>query len=192
MIKSLTNPDLPQLLDIGCGRSKAPGSYGVDQFQLPGVDLVCNLNEQWPLDDASFDHVVFRHSIVHLNSLEHALREARRVLRKGGTVEIVSPHFSSDNAFTDPTMNFSTGWRTLDFYCSNGATLYGYYGQTGLRLKHKRIHLYRSKIHGVVQHTAAALFWPVEFIINLMPRVYEKYLCFLIRGNEVRYILEAE
>lgn len=180
-----------RILDVGCGPAKQAGAVGVDQFDLPGVDVVCDLNGHWPFDDGSFDHVVFRHSIVHLNSLERALREARRVVRLGGRIEIISPHFSSDNAFTDPTMNFTTGYRTMDYYCANGSMIYGYYGQLGLRILEQRIHLYRSEPRTPGQRVAAALFRPLDALVNAFPRVYEKFFCFILRGNEVRFVLEA-
>lgn len=178
-------------LDVGCGMSKMPGAIGVDQFDLPGVDVVCDLNARWPFDNASFSYVIFRHSIVHLQSLEAALREARRVCRTGGRIEIISPHFSSDNAFTDPTMNFSTGYRTMDYYCANGSMNYGYYGQLGLRIVEQRIYLYRCDPKTRAQKLAAAIAWPADLVVNAMPRVYEKLLCFVLRANEVRFVLEA-
>lgn len=179
-------------LDVGCGLAKQPGALGIDQFALPGVDLVCDLNKPWPLKAGQFDRVIFRHSIAHLISLEHALREARRVVRMGGVIEIISPHFSSDNAFTDPTTRFYTGWRTMDYYCANGSMVYGYYGQLGLRIRTRRIYLYRAELKFARHRLIAALVWPLEAVINLMPRLYEKLLCFVLRGNEIRYVLEAE
>lgn len=181
-----------RILDVGCGPAKQAGATGIDQFDLPGVDIVADLNQRWPVDDSTFDLVVFRHSIAHLESLEHALREARRVLCKGGTIDIISPHFSSDNAFTDPTMRFSTGWRTVDYYCANGSMRYGYYGQLRLRIRKRRLYFYRAEPKGARQKAIATLIWPLDSVINAMPRVYEKFLCFLIRGNEIRYVLEAE
>ena len=185
------DPGTLRVLDVGCGPAKQSGATGIDQFALPGVDVVADLNEDWPLADATFDRVVFRHSIVHLRSLEHALREARRVLVPGGQIEIVSPHFSSDNAFTDPTINFATGWRTMDYYCANGSMMYGYYGQLGLRIRERRIYLYRAELKNARHKVAAALIWPFEALINAMPRIYEKFLCFVIRGNEIRSLLVA-
>lgn len=184
--------DQPRVLDVGCGKAKREGAFGIDQFSLAGVDLVCDLNQPWPLEDGRFDHVIFRHSIVHLESLEHALREARRVVRKGGTIEVISPHFSSDNAFTDPTMRFSTGWRTLDYYCSNGSMGYGYYGQVGLRIADRRIYLYRCELRNRRQQIVALCLRPLEALVNAGPRLYEKFFCFILRGNEIRFLLEAE
>lgn len=180
-----------RILDVGCGAVKQAGAFGIDRVKLPGVDLTCDLNESWPIADGKFDRVVFRHSIVHLASLEHALREARRVVRHGGLVEIISPHFSSDNAFTDPTMRFSTGWRTMDYYCTNGSVIYGYYGRVGLAIRSRRIYMYRAEPRTALQRVLAALVWPLEALANVMPRIYEKFLCFIVRGNEIRYVLEA-
>lgn len=189
-----TTRELPgeeRILDVGCGPAKQSGAFGIDRINLPGVDLTCDLNEAWPIADGAFDRVVFRHSIVHLLSLEHALREARRVVRHGGLVEIISPHFSSDNAFTDPTMHFSTGWRTMDYYCVNGSMIYGYYGRLGLLIRARRIYIYRAEPKTTLHRVLAALVLPLEALINAMPRIYEKFLCFIVRGNEIRYVLEA-
>ena len=180
------------VLDVGCGSAKEGGAFGLDRINLPGVDLVCDLNDSWPLESESFDKVLFRHSIIHLTSLEHALREARRVLRVGGTIDIISPHFSSDNAFTDPTVQFSTGWRTMDYYCANGSMIYGYYGQLGLRIRERRIYLYRAELKTARHRIVSKLFWPFDAFANAFPRAYEKFLCFILRGNEIRFLLEAE
>ena len=162
-----------RVLDVGCGRAKEPGSVGVDRFALAGVDVVCDLDTHWPFPDASFERVIFRHSICHMRSLENALREARRVCVPGATVEIISPHFSSDNAFTDPTMQFSTGYRTLDYYCENGSMAYGYYGQVGFRISKRRIYLYRSTVRNSRQRVVSFLFWPFDVFANCFPRFYE-------------------
>ncbi|MFM9829162.1 MAG: methyltransferase domain-containing protein [Sphingomonas sp.] len=182
---------IARVLDVGCGPSKMPGAIGVDRFDLPGVDVVCDLNERWPFEDARFGHIIFRHSIVHLRSLEAALREARRVCQTGGRIEIISPHFSSDNAFTDPTMTFSTGYRTMDYYCENGSMGYGYYGQLGLRIVGRRIYLYRATPKTSRQRAIATLLWPADALVNAMPRLYEKFWCFVVRATEIRFVLEA-
>ncbi|TDM09550.1 MAG: hypothetical protein C4K60_09940 [Ideonella sp. MAG2] len=180
-----------RILDVGCGPAKQAGAVGVDRASLPGVDVVCDLNGPWPFPNGGFDRVVFRHSICHLQSLEAALREARRVCRLGGKIEIITPHFSSDNAFTDPTMTFSTGYRTIDYYCENASTVYKYYGQFGLRMVYRRIHLYRAELKNSRHRLIAKLVWPLDAVVNAFPRIYEKFFCFILRGNEVRFVLEA-
>lgn len=180
------------VLDVGCGPAKEQGAVGIDQFPLPDVDVVCDLNRAWPLDSNRFDRVVFRHSINHLNDLRFALAEAERVAKRGATIEIIAPHFSSDNIFTDPTVKFFTGYRTMDYYCRNGNTRYKYYASTNLEMIYRRIYLYKSNPIGIKQKVLNALVSPFELLINLTPRIYEKFICFIIRANEIVYVLKVK
>jgi len=59
-------------------------------------------------------------------------------------------------------------------------------------LEKVKIHLYRSKCTKRYQYVARCLFYPLEMLINAVPRVYEKFFCFIIRANEVEYVLRAE
>jgi len=179
------------ILDVGCGPTKEPGAVGIDQFSLQGVDVVCDLNADWPLQSAVFEQVVFRHSINHLSDLGHALTEAERVSRRGGKVKIIAPHFSSDNIFTDPTVKFFTGYRTMEYYCTNTTIRYRYYASTTLKLVYRRIHLYKSRPNGWIDRTVNALVWPLETVINRFPRIYEKFFCFIVRANEIVYVMEV-
>ncbi|MGA7802795.1 MAG: methyltransferase domain-containing protein [Gammaproteobacteria bacterium] len=178
-------------LDVGCGPAKEAGAVGIDQFALEGVDVVCNLDKGWPLRSAVCDRVVFRHSINHLRDLRVVLQEAERVTKPGGTVHIIAPHFSSDNIFTDPTVKFFTGYRTMDYYCVNTATRYRYYASTRLELIYRRIHLYKSTPQGRKQEILNKLVFPLEAVINRFPRIYEKFFCFMLRANEVVYVLKV-
>ena len=37
-----------KILDLGCGRNKLQGAFGVDFVELPGVDFVWDLNKELP------------------------------------------------------------------------------------------------------------------------------------------------
>ena len=41
------------VLDIGCGAHKQPGTIGVDQRRVPGVDVVCDFERGLPFEDSS-------------------------------------------------------------------------------------------------------------------------------------------
>jgi len=68
-----------------------------------------------PLRSSSFSHVYASHVIEHLRSPATFLREARRVLVRGGFLEVWTPNFLSVNAKRDPThlhvFNLFTLWR---------------------------------------------------------------------------------
>jgi hypothetical protein len=88
-------------------------------------------------------------------------------------------------------MKFFTGYRTLDYYCAEGATRYGYYGDVGLRIVRRRIEVYRTEPKTAKQKAIAFFLSPLNGLINMFPRAYEKFFCFLFRANEVHFVLKA-
>ncbi|KXA73681.1 hypothetical protein AXA74_06640 [Bordetella hinzii LMG 13501] len=88
------------VLDIGSGSYIEPEYFaGTDYKSLTGLDplppmqtppfkLVGGLSEYLPFADASFDVVTFITSLDHVIDVDKTLRECRRVLRPGGTVQI--------------------------------------------------------------------------------------------------------
>ena len=93
-----------ETLDIGCGRAKTAGAFGIDLQPGPGVDLVHDLNRlPWPLESDRFERVICSHVLEHLTDLVPVLNEIHRVSRPGARVQIVTPHFSSLNSWEDPT-----------------------------------------------------------------------------------------
>lgn len=106
-----------QSLNLGCGqdiRPKADGWVNMDLAPLPGVDVVHDLLEfPWPFRAGSFDHIHCSHVLEHVphyagrgqrkDGFLLVMEEMHRVLRPGGTVEILCPHHRGDNRWIDPT-----------------------------------------------------------------------------------------
>lgn len=92
-------------LDLGCGKAKREGFHGVDRLPFAGVDEVWDLTSPWPWADGSIEEAYSGHFVEHLNSLEriHFFNELGRVLKVGGTAQIVVPHWSNACAYGDPT-----------------------------------------------------------------------------------------
>ena len=59
--------------------------------------------ENLPFPPEFFDRIYASHVIEHLKDPESFLREAYRVLKKGGFLEVWTPNFLSINARKDPT-----------------------------------------------------------------------------------------
>ncbi len=118
-----------RVLHLGCGRTKLPGSVGVDALSFPATDVVHDLNAfPWPFDEGSVD-VIFAHSVLeHLDSLPTAFEEMYRVCKNGARIIIAVPYFRSVDAFIDPTHRhfFTSG--SLDYFCdvNNSLSRYGY------------------------------------------------------------------
>ena len=92
------------LVDLCCGSKKRPGALGVDHVALPGIDVVHILNQTpWPLADASATDILCEHGIEHVENVVDFMAECHRILKPGGVLRIVTPHFTSANSYGDPT-----------------------------------------------------------------------------------------
>ena len=92
-------------LDLGCGKNKQQGFIGVDSLQFDGVDIVADLRQPWQWADDSVDEVHSSHFVEHLTNPErmHFWNELGRVLKKGATARVITPHWSNACAYGDPT-----------------------------------------------------------------------------------------
>ncbi len=105
-----------EIIDIGCGNNKLPGSFGVDLHPYEGVDKVVNLDEApWDLPSASFKRINATHVIEHVHDLVMFMREIHRIAQPDAEVVIVTPHFSSFNSWADPThrRHMTSNWHEL-------------------------------------------------------------------------------
>lgn len=104
----------PLKLDIGCGKNKLAGFFGVDAIAFEGVDLVHDMRQAWPWEDSSVDEVHCSHFLEHLTGEQrvHFFNELHRVLKPGGQARIITPHWSHERAYGDPTHQWPpvTGW----------------------------------------------------------------------------------
>lgn len=176
------------VLDLGCGGKKFPGAVGIDFMPAPGVDVIWDLNcYPWPFADNTFDRVISRHSIMHLASVVQAMEELQRILRPGGTLELITPHFSSDNAFTDVTSRWFFGSRSMDYFCTNGKLRYRY-GNAAFELLEMRISFLHAAVFPPDRPAPNPCRWfGLEAAINRYPRLYEHFLAFIFRANEMYY-----
>ncbi len=113
-------------LVLGAGRKKKPDAVNVDIVSSTEPDIRHNLNRMpWPLPSDWFDECDLYDVIEHLEDVVAAMEEIHRVCRNGAVVRITVPHFSSANAFTDPThrhyfsrfsFNYFTGEHEFSYY----------------------------------------------------------------------------
>jgi len=93
-----------KILDVGCGAAKRPGAVGVDRADLPGVDVVHDLNVfPWPFEDEQFDEIYMYDIIEHLDDTIRVMEEVHRLLRPAGRVHIQVVYWNSRHSYSDPT-----------------------------------------------------------------------------------------
>lgn len=95
----------PIRLDIGCGKNKREGFTGVDQYKMPGVDLVLDVRKPWPWKDSTVEEIHCSHFVEHLSGAErvHFVNEVHRVLKPGCKATVITPHWASNRAYGDFT-----------------------------------------------------------------------------------------
>jgi SAM-dependent methyltransferase len=166
------------VLDLGCGARKWPGSVGVDLSPDTAADVVHDLDEfPYPFEDGSFDQVLMQDVIEHVREPLRVMEELERICRPGARIHLRTPHFSSALAYGDPTHRhvFSAdGVRTL------AAPRFSHY--TGVRLH--------------VVHVTLDLWLPfralgIGHLANRFPRPYECYLAFRFPAMNVRAEFEV-
>ncbi len=106
-----------KILHIGSGSKVLPGATSIDLLQLPGVDVVHNLDiYPWPFQESTFD-LIYGHSVIeHLSDLVGAMEEMHRILKPGGRIIMAVPYFRSVDAFQDPTHKIFFTSATLDYF----------------------------------------------------------------------------
>lgn len=183
-----------KILDVGCGRKKIPAAIGIDQYAHPVVDVVHNLeNFPWPFRDGEFDHIVFNHSISHLPDTSRVLTECYRLLRDQGCIEIVVPHYSSDNFNTDPTHKVHLGARSMNYFVDNVDFGYRYIDQhIHFVLERATISFRENATSWRTNRKINPFCWiGVEWLACRYPRLYERFFCGILPLSEVYYRLRC-
>ena len=116
-----------KILDLGCGENKVPNSIGLDNVQLPGVDVEHDLLDfPYPFENESMDKIYLRHVIEHfaIENINFIMNECNRILKNDGLLVITVPHVFSISAFIDPThrsfFTFGSGY----FWDENSSKAY--------------------------------------------------------------------
>ena len=108
-----------RILSIGCGDDPYPGAVNHDKTKhAPHVDIAHDLNiTPWPWEDASFEVILALDVVEHLSvDVSVWLDECHRILSSEGTLVVRVPHYTHENAFTDPTHRRFFTPRTFDYW----------------------------------------------------------------------------
>lgn len=109
-----------RVLDVGCGYNKFPDSIGIDRSPESKADVICDLDRIfWPFKDNSFDLIICKHILEHLNDLVKTMEELHRISKPKAKIIIEVPHFSHPDAFRDPTHRHYFTYYSFDYFTDN-------------------------------------------------------------------------
>lgn len=131
-------------VDIGCGTNKPNNFVGVDIYPGIGVDIVADINRDFPFPNSSVDELRAHDIIEHLSDRIHTMNEIWRVCKPGAKVSIRVPSTDGRGAFQDPTHVSFWNINSFLYYCSEFPSYielcrrYGFSGEfQALKLEHE-------------------------------------------------------
>ena len=167
-----------KILHMGPGLNKIKNTISIDINSTTNPDFVWDLNKiPWPLESNSIDAVIAMNVIEHLDDTTSVMKEIHRVSKINGVVNILVPHFSDCAAFIDPTHKSFFGFSTFDYFIKDTEIEknYGFYDKIRYEL--------------LVQYIEISPFWRyfpfILFLVRKFPRTWEKYFCYIIRGDAI-------
>lgn len=172
-----------RILDVGCGVNKQPGALGIDRNRNTSADVVCDLDRRfYPFRDSTFDEARAIHVVEHVADVIAFIEELHRVVRPGGRIIVVTPHYTDFSSFCDPTHRWHLNSFSFRYFGEDHAG-FGYYSDVRLR-----------EISVCVRLLAFWRYLGFEWLVNAFPRFrrfWEHYLCFVVRGKVMEFHFEV-
>lgn len=163
-------------LNLGCGRKYKKGWVNVDisEKDIYGkkikIDLKHDLNKfPYPFQEGEFDIILIEHVLEHLKNPFKVIKELKRITCSGGIIKIIVPHFSCYLAYRDPTHRLHSSIDTIYYLKGDAIVLC------------KKLKASYNKLINLI-----------SFIINLSPRVYERFFYGFFPVQECIWILKVK
>lgn len=94
----------PELCFIPRFRKQDNIKYTTADLESPWADIHLNI-ENMPIEDNSYDALMANHILEHVDNLDKALSEIRRVLKPGGWAILISPiNPNRETTYSDPSI----------------------------------------------------------------------------------------
>jgi len=159
--------DSRKKLNLGCGTNIKQGWINLDRSQLPGVDVVHDIEKlPLPFGEEQFDEIRCDNILEHIEYIP-VLKDLYRILKIGGVLSIRVPHFTSRNNYADPTYKKRFSIDTFSFFVI-GATGKDYYFD---------FHFSKIAYHKI-KFLKKGLFWGnrmIEPLVNLSKKTQYMY-----------------
>jgi hypothetical protein len=182
----------PLALDLGSGRCPREGMFSVDCREIPGVDIVADLNENLQsIPDESVNHIYSHHAFEHVENLAGLMKEIYRISSRECIIEIIVPHFSNTYSYSDPTHVrffglFSFYYFSPFKYRPKRIQVPMYQSDLGFIVKEIVIQFYRM---GVFDKIVGRLIEPIVNINLRTQELYERRFSRIYHAMQIKYVL---
>lgn len=171
-------------LNIGCGFDIKSWYTNVDRVKNPWVDKVFDFETfPYPFEDNSIDEIYCSMVMEHIHNLSGMMDELVRICKDGAKIQITVPYLSSPNLWWDMTHVRWFNTNTFSQYHTNSVRTAG-----NIELLKYRIH-FLSNSYFMRSNPINII---PDFLINLFPKIYERFLCYIIPCSEIHYLLNIK
>ena len=180
-------------LEMGCGpRKRITDAITTDLLDYECIDIVgesFSVLRHFP--DDSVDYVYSYHFVEHLPDLGLYIDEMQRILKIGGVLELVVPHFSHPHYYSDYTHKSTFGLYTFDYFTFNS-----YFKRTSPTYQ-KRIDLKLDKVDlhfgsfrpFYLRHAVRFVLGKIVNMCKYTQEFYEENLCSFLACSEIKFRL---
>ena len=189
-LEQVINSKEPVIIELGCGARKKEGRIGIDAVDLPGVDIVADLEKGLPfLPDNSIDQIHCRHLLEHIRNFESLMTEMVRVLKKDGTAHIFVPHFSNPHYYSDYTHTRFFGLYSFYYFAENENQLRrkvpNFYTDIRIKVLSQKL-IFRSSFK-IIKPFKSLFGWFINLHTSFM-EYYEENLCYIFPCHGIEIV----
>ena len=182
------------IIELGCGvKKKNPTAIGIDILDYPEVDIVGDIVEVFKkFPDSCVAHISSYHFIEHISNLDLFMSELERIIKPGGVIDFVAPHFTNPYFYSDPTHQKFFGLYTFCYmsYSSIFSRKIPTY-QKDLRFTLVSVDLiFKSPKPFYGRYAFKSIIGYLFNSCNYMKELYEENFCYLFPCYEIRYQLK--
>lgn len=186
-------------VNLGCGNKVRPGFLGVDLGENTKADVKMDVLA-WlrAQPDSSVSEVYSRHMLEHLppDVFREFLEQVNRVLKTGGTLIFIVPHYSNPYYYSDPTHRQPFGVHSFSYLCETTCLHRGvpnYARIAGWHLTKVQVGFLpykRPRLLGIKLPMLSNLLNPLVNASHRGIELFERYLAGVLSIYEVSYRIE--
>ena len=179
-------------LNLGCGNDIKQDYINLDIVDYGG-NQVHDLNSfPYPFEDNTFDKIYASHVLEHLDSFHKTVTELYRICKSDSIIMVYVPFFLNTKYFGEPDHKIPFSIRSFDNYEFIGNRKLKFYEKW--KLNHRTNYETGAQFEVLekkfITSHFAVLKW-MDFLVNIEPVMYERFLSGIFSPEEVYFKLRA-